>query len=200
MTQRHHPLARPHVCRDGAPTLNRVDPAIFEFTYFAACMSCGFCHDWCCTHGVDVDLPKVNAILARKDEIARFTGIAPALWFDGNVQADREVPGGQFMRTRIHNGRCVFLNSAGRGCQLHSFALDQGVEYHQLKPFMSSLFPLTFNDGLLTVADEIAGRYLVCRDQGVSCYEGVRGELAYYFGEGLVQELDALAKPPKEIA
>ena len=194
MMQPFAQLARSYVCREGAPTLTRIDPAIFQCTYFADCMACGFCHDWCCAHGVDVDLPKANAILARKGEIARFTGVAPELWFDGEVRADPEVPGGQFMRTRRHNGRCVFANPAGRGCQLHRFALANGIDYHQLKPFMSSLFPLTFNDGLLTVSDEIAERYLVCRDQGASCYQGVRGELAYFFGDGLVQELDTLAQ------
>ena len=33
---------------------------------------------------------------------------------------------------------------------------------------------------------------LVCAGDGPSLYDGVRGELAYYFGRGLVEELDAL--------
>jgi hypothetical protein len=34
---------------------------------------------------------------------------------------------------------------------------------------------------------------LQCIDDGPSLYQGVRGEIEWYFGPGLVAELDALA-------
>ena len=187
------PLSRDYVCREGAPVLNRVDRAIFRYTYFARCMDCGFCHDWCCSHGVDVDVPKMQAILAMRDGLADVVATPVEHWFEPELRTDAEFPGGQFTRTRQVHGRCVFLNRTGRGCSLHKFALDKGINYHQVKPFMSSLFPLTFDGGLLTVAEEIAMRTLVCRDQGSSCYAGVRSELEYYFGASLVAELDRMA-------
>jgi hypothetical protein len=57
---------------------------------------------------------------------------------------------------------------------------------------VSILFPLTFNYGRLEPSSEVIDKSLVCAGDGPSVYEGGRGELAYYFGQGLVEELDAL--------
>jgi hypothetical protein len=54
------------------------------------------------------------------------------------------------------------------------------------------LFPLTFEDGVLVASSEVEERELVCAGSGPSLYEGVRGELAYYFGDAFVAELDSI--------
>lgn len=86
----------------------------------------------------------------------------------------------------------MFLNRRDRGCQLHAFALEKGLDYHDLKPVLSTLFPLTFDDGVLHVMDEVEDRSLVCLGSGPTLYRGVRAELAYYFGAALVAELDEI--------
>ena len=80
----------------------------------------------------------------------------------------------------------------GRGCMLHKLALVKGLDYHDLKPMVSALFPLTFGEGTLTVADEVSDGTLVCLGAFAAVYRGGRGELLYYFGPDLVAELDAL--------
>ena len=75
---------------------------------------------------------------------------------------------------------------------LHSFALERGLDYHELKPMVSSLFPVTFDWGLLHPSNEIEDRSLQCVDDGPTLYQGVRGEIEWYFGVELVRELDAL--------
>jgi hypothetical protein len=75
---------------------------------------------------------------------------------------------------------------------LHAFALEKGLDYHDLKPVLSTLFPLTFDDGVLHVMDEVEDRTLVCLGQGPTLYRGVRAELEYYFGPSFVEELDAI--------
>ena len=77
---------------------------------------------------------------------------------------------------------------------LHSFALERGLDYHELKPLVSSLFPLTFDWGLLHPSNEIADRSLQCIDDGPTLYRGVRSEIEWYFGEGLVAELDGIER------
>ena len=47
----------------------------------------------------------------------------------------REFPGGRQTRTSVEDGACVFRSRTGRGCMLHSFALDRGLDYHELKPW-----------------------------------------------------------------
>src|SRR5262245_30649289 len=49
-------LRRTYVARYGAPLISQVATDIFQLRYFTKCMSCTFCGDWCCTHGVDIDL------------------------------------------------------------------------------------------------------------------------------------------------
>ena len=76
---------------------------------------------------------------------------------------------------------------------LHAHALATGGDYHLLKPMVSALFPVTFGGGALFVADELQDDSLVCAGPGPTAYEAARSELAWYFGEPFVEELDALA-------
>ena len=92
----------------------------------------------------------------------------------------------------MKDGACVFLDRKQRGCKIHSYCLDNGIDYHQLKPLVSILFPLTFEGGALVASGELEDKSLICVDQGPNVYEGLRGELAYYFGEGFVAELDGI--------
>ena len=185
-------LPRDFTARYGAPVLRAVDPAIFRRRYFTHCMDCGFCHDWCCTFGVDVDRHHVDQILAHADALEAFLGVPRDLWFTGEVEQDEDVPGGETWRTRVTDGACVFLNRQGRGCQLHAFCLERGIEHRELKSIVDVLYPLTFEDGVLCPANEAAAGELVCLSTGPTLYRGVRSELTYFFGPELVVELDRL--------
>jgi hypothetical protein len=185
-------LPRPFPSRDGVPSIARVDRRIFALRYFTHCLQCGFCHDWCCQFGVDVELTRVRAIEQHAEELERYTGIPRARWFEPGIERDAEMPGGGARRTQVERGHCVFLRREGRGCLLHAFALDRGMDYHTIKSMVDCLFPLTFSDGLLGPADEILDGELVCAGQGPTLYRGVREELRYYFGDACVAALDAL--------
>lgn len=188
-----HPLSRSYACRWGVPVVDRVDTAIFRHRYFVECMQCSYCHDSCCQYGVDVDAANVARLEEHAGAVERFTGVPTDRWFTGEWKSDPEFPGGRHTRTRVEGGACVFRNRAGRGCTIHSFALAAGIDYHELKPMVSVLFPITFDEGLLHPSTEIEDRSLQCYGDGPTLYRGVRGELAWYFGGALVGELDALA-------
>jgi Fe-S-cluster containining protein len=170
--------------------VHTVDDAIFTRRYFGHCMQCGFCGDWCCSHGVDVSVRERDRILARADEIEPLVGYHRSRWFDERVTQDADFPGGAATRTAIVDGACVFLQRAGRGCTLHALALSAGEDYHAIKPMVSTLFPVTFGDGALLCSEELLDGSLVCGGAGPTAYEMARGELAHYFGEELVRELD----------
>jgi hypothetical protein len=187
-------LSRSYAARWGVPVVDRVETAIFVHTYFAHCMQCSYCHDSCCSYGVDVDASNVARLEARAADIEAYTGIAKEGWFSGQWTEDPEFPGGRHTRTRILDGACVFRNPAARGCMLHSFALARGVDYHELKPMVSVLFPITFDEGLLHPSNEIGDRSLQCYNDGPTLYRGVRGEVSWYFGHSLVAELDELER------
>jgi hypothetical protein len=187
-------FTRPYACRWGVPVVDRVDTAVFQRTYFMSCMQCTYCHDSCCQYGVDVDVHNVARLDERAEDIARYTGVPRERWFTGEWVEDGEFPGGRQTRTRVEDGACVFRNRKGRGCMLHSYALDRGVDYHHLKPMVSALFPITFDQGLLHPSNEIVDRSLQCIDDGPTLYRGVRGEIDWYFGPELVAELDGFER------
>jgi Fe-S-cluster containining protein len=181
------------VARDGAPVVQSVDDAIFTRRYFGHCMSCGFCADACCQHGVDVSIVERDRILARANELAPRVGRDVSEWFEPVVTADEDFPGGGATRTTVVEGRCVFLSRDTRGCVLHAMSLETKVDYHLLKPMVSALFPVTFGGGALLCSEELADGSLVCATDGPTAYEMARAELAYYFGDAFVEELDLLA-------
>jgi hypothetical protein len=178
--------------RYGVPVLTAVDVAVFGRRYFTHCMECSFCHDWCCSEGVDVDLHHLHALETHAAALEAHTGISRDRWFLEERSPDPEMPCGGSVRTRVVDGACVFRDRRGRGCLVHAYCLERGLDYHTLKPIVDCLFPLTFSEGLLTTAVEVDDGTLVCLDTGPTLYRGLRDELGYYFGEGLLRALDAI--------
>jgi hypothetical protein len=185
-------LATAYPCKSGGPMLRAVDTAIFTLRYFTRCMACGFCRDSCCRHGVDVDLENAARLKALPQAFHDRIGVPDSAWFTDTITQDAEFPGGRHVRTQVRRGACVFLNRAARGCHIHAYALEAGMDYHDVKPLVSTLFPATFEQGVLAPSAEVADGSLVCAGEGSSVYAGARDELLYYFGPGLVAELDLL--------
>ena len=185
-------LSRTYTARYGAPAIAQVAVEIFQLRYFTHCMSCKFCGDWCCSFGVDIDVENVARVLKYKDELEARIKVPAADWFLGEPDEHPDYPGGACVRTNTVEGKCVFLDRGKRGCHLHAFALEKGLDYHDLKPVLSTMFPLTFDEGVLHVMDEVDDRTLVCLGEGPTLYRGVRAELEYYFGPSFVAELDEI--------
>ena len=93
----------------------------------------------------------------------------------------------------MSDGRCVFLNRQSRGCMIHRFCVEKGIDFHALKSMVCSLFPITFDQKLLRPSFEIFEESLICMNTGHSLYHSVRADLIYYFGNDFANELDALS-------
>jgi hypothetical protein len=185
-------LSRPYASRDGLPIIRQVDPRIYRQTYFAACLDCTFCHDGCCTHGARVDPVWLKRTAARADDLESFLGIPRAQWFQDWFEPDNDYAGGGFTRTALTQDRCIFLNREGRGCLLHRFALDRGLDPREVKPMVCCLFPVLWENGVLNPALEVLEESLVCLGPGETLYRSARANLAYFFGDDFVAELDTL--------
>ena len=185
-------LARNYASREGAPVIHAIDPAIFSLRYFMRCMACGYCKDQCCDHGVDVDVGNAARLRQLGPDFHDRIGVPSTHWFTNSVTPDREFPSGAHVRTTVHNGKCVFSSLGGRGCAIHAYCLEHGLDHHTLKPMVSALFPITFENGVLLPSSEAVDGTLVCSGEGATLYEGAREELEYYFGHELVAELDVL--------
>ncbi len=196
-------LSRGYECKLGSPTIHSVDPQIFKHRYFQKCLSCSYCGHSCCNWGVDVDVEAYERIKGERARLEAYMGSPFESWFTHEWEVNADYPGGKSTRTTVVGGTCVFQNRENGLCKLHAFALDHDLDYHFIKPLIASLFPLTFGDGVLVVAEEIEEGSLACYGAGPSCYEGVRDEVAFFWGEDLVKELDALAAaygPPTNAA
>ena len=185
-------LSRNYTCVQGAPIIHSVNTDIFALRYFARCMACGFCNDQCCSYGVDIDLANAMRLSMLGEDFAKRVRVPRGEWFTTEVAQDEEFPSGSYVRTEAKDGKCVF-HSGARGCVIHAYALEKGIDYHDLKPLVSTLFPATFDYGVLGASNEVHDKSLVCSGDGQTVYEGTRAELAYYFGPDFVAELDALA-------
>jgi Fe-S-cluster containining protein len=188
------PLTRPYAAREGAPVLTHVAPRIFTLTYYQPCMECNFCHDQCCSYGVALDLPNKARIEAHAAGIQPLATGGQKSWFKSEVVDDPDFPGARALDTRVVGRGCAFLQPGGRGCSIHRYCIEQGMDYHDLKPIYCSLFPITVDGGYLVPSCEVDEKSLACVDHGATLYQGSRPELLYYFGEEFIAELDALEK------
>lgn len=186
------PLSKEY--RSGNMAISFVHRDIFLKSYFARCLECTFCHDWCCSYGADIDIQNVEKIEQQKKEILPFVRPPEGDWFEPKYTYYEEYAGNQYTRINPQGPRCAFISRDQRGCGLHRYALSKGMDYHEIKPLVCILFPLNFEEGILSIAPELDDNSLVCAGAGASAYQSIRNELNYYFGQGFLEELDALEK------
>jgi Fe-S-cluster containining protein len=186
------PLSKEYL--SGNMAISFVHRDIFLKTYFAQCLQCNFCHDWCCSFGADIDIQNVERIEQRKEEILPFVRPPEGEWFEADYTYYEEYAGNQYTRINPQGPRCVFISKDQRGCGLHRYAVSKGMDYHEIKPLVCILFPLSFEEGILSLAAELHDNSLVCSGEGYSAYQSMRNELDHYFGRELVEELDGVEK------
>jgi hypothetical protein len=136
----------------------------------------------------------MEKIQQRKEEIMPFVRPPEGQWFDPGYTYYEEYAGNQFTRINTQGPRCVFISKDQRGCGLHRYAISKQMDYHEIKPLVCILFPLSFGEGILSVAPELEDDSLVCSGSGYSAYQSLRSELEYYFGHEFVEELDGIEK------
>jgi Fe-S-cluster containining protein len=178
----------------GNMAISFVHRDIFLKEYFAHCLQCNFCHDACCSYGADIDIQNVAKIQQQKAEILPFVRPPEAEWFEAEYAYYEEYAGNQYTRINPQGPRCAFISKDQRGCGLHRYAISKHMDYHEIKPLVCILFPLSFGEGILSLAPELDDSSLICSGSGYSAYQSMRSELQYYFGQELVQELDAIEK------
>jgi Fe-S-cluster containining protein len=196
------------------PVVQLVHPDIFRFSFAADCMThacrveenaddngCGTAYhqdDACCRYGCDVDLFERDAIQKRAAEIARIMPPDlrdPARWFDDAQAEEADSPSGICTRTaRVdmskEAGRCVFLGHDQRGCALHRAALESGFAPEEIKPVVCRLYPLSFAEAALGLADDFEWYNCAHHQGGPSVYRVMRDTLLSVYGEDCVRALD----------
>jgi hypothetical protein len=190
-----------------------VERAIFTASFTSSCVGhqC-LCRDEndkprldaCCQHGADVTIPEKEAILRRAKEVASVMKAerrSPAGWFDEREpEEDPEAPFGYVVRTATSDlssdeSGCVFLeHDEGRGCGLHIAAQKYGFDPAEIKPGACRLYPLSYSDGRLMLAEDFA-RYSCANAGDSDVYAMMRATLDQVFGGRLTEALDQAIEP-----
>lgn len=184
----YHVLLILTVKKISAPVVKQIDDGIFTKRYLGNCMDCSFCDDICCSYGCAVDRQEVATILKYAGQLEPELGIPSSRWFEDKFESDVDYPSGEVCRTKVLNGRCVFFKRGFRGCSIHRFGLNKGVDIHQIKPMVCSLFPVTWEDDRMFVSSFLDE--LPCKDKGVTVFEAQKDVLKVYFGSDFVSELE----------
>ena len=148
--------------------------------------------DACCQYGCDVDLLERDAILARADLIRPLlrADVDGKPWFETDEEVDPDYPSGRVVRTEVHDDGCLFLAHDRRGCAIHRASIEQGWDFRGVKPAICRLFPLSYEEDMIVIADE-ATEYSCAHVDGPTLYRITRDTLGELFGADLVVQLDA---------
>ncbi len=121
--------------------------------------------DGCCTHGAyltdDDDRARLAAgvaMLSRDDWEFFDEGSADdPLGPGGYLEENEDLDGEPALKTRLHDGACIFLNRpgfpAGQGCSLHGMALRKGLEPLTVKPDVCWQLPMRREQDWVTRPD-----------------------------------------------
>ena len=116
---------------------------------------------------------------------------------------DPDYPSGKVVRTEVFNDGCLFLAHDRRGCAIHRASLEQGWDYNGVKPAICRLFPLSYEEDQIVIADEYVD-YSCAHKDGITVYQQARQAIHDAFGPELVAAMDAaeakvLAAQPKRL-
>lgn len=174
----------------GAIKLHAVEDDLFKHLCIPDCLQFDVCHDICCSYGCDVSRDEVARIMAHKEELEKLLKLPAERWFKQHWTKDSDFPSGEFVRSRVRRGKCVFYAHELRGCMLHRFAVRERFDPHLIKPMVCFMFPATWENGNLLAAGFLSE--LPCDAKGVTVYQSQKKEIGYYFGTEIVKELDGL--------
>lgn len=177
----------------------KVDPNIFEPKFVADCAMYN-CNATCCQHGVMVDLEERENILTHAELIQKYMephqDKNPDGWFDKEEEFDLDYPSGRVVGTQTRDYGCVFLDSSGR-CVLQKAAMGEGMSKFALKPFFCFAFPITIEQGVLTVDDlDFINRVECCalvEHGSLSAMEVCAEELEFVVGKEGFKEMQEIS-------
>ncbi len=184
------------------PRFTKAELDVFTRRVVADCMthSCAIHEtgtvrlDACCQYGCDVDLFEKDAILANADKIRPVlaTEVQHLPWFDeSEPEHDPDVPSGTVVRTAVHTKGCLFLSHDKRGCGIHRASIEQGWDFHGIKPSICRLFPLSYGEGMILVSDDYQDYSCAYQADAPTLYRVARDTIGALFGADLVAAMDA---------
>ena len=113
------------------------------------------CDDECCKYGADVDKESYDLIFKYRRIVEREIGRRIESCFKKRWLNDSHYLGGNAVESRVgRSGFCMFHAVIGKGCVLYKLVHEKELP-RRLIPSICRLYPLTWADGKLTIADDV---------------------------------------------
>jgi hypothetical protein len=126
-------------------------PELFSQGFAAGSGPCR-CSSDCCSGGVYADVAERDRILALKEKIKAQMDETQTtdenLWFDSEIEDDRDFASGQCVGTTVVNNKCAFLNVKGH-CSIQLAAVAEGLDRWAWKPLFCVLYPIEITDRVI---------------------------------------------------
>ncbi len=170
----------------------KVDDNILDGRFAGSCAT-SRCKGSCCESGVWVDVSERDRVVANADLVREQMDLDQEQradhWFDAETTQDTDFPSAQAVGTRLHNGACVFLNSARR-CVLQIAGEQREIT---LKPFFCTAFPIVVCNGKLAVDEGLDTNCCSLVAEGeLDVFDVCSEELKHVLGEEGRRELRLL--------
>ncbi len=113
------------------------------------------CNDECCRYGADIDKESYDLILKNRRIIEKEIGRKIETCFKKRWLDDEHYLGGNAIETKVGpSGFCMLHSSEGKGCALYKLVHENDLPRRMI-PSICRLYPLTWADEHLTIADDI---------------------------------------------
>jgi Protein of unknown function (DUF3109) len=173
-----------------------ISPELYQKGYKQGAGPCS-CSSVCCQHGVYVDIGERDRAIAHKEIIKKFMDETQRLdeheWFERDEEDDVDFVSGRCVSTRVVNGKCAFLDKAGR-CSMQMAGTMSGMHKWSLKPIFCILYPLEVSNNVISFDDMLNEEQQCCtidNDFDMPLFEACKEELTYILGTDGYSELEA---------
>jgi Protein of unknown function (DUF3109) len=176
-----------------------ISPELYQKGYKGGAGPCS-CTSTCCQHGVYVDITERDKALAHKEIIKKFMDETQSLdenqWFETGEESDPDFTSGKCASTQVVNGKCAFLDRAGR-CSMQMAGTSEGKHKWDLKPIFCILFPLEISNNVIAFDDMLDEEQQCCTisdEFDTPLFEACKEELVHLIGLDGYAELETYYK------
>jgi len=173
----------------------KIHPSVFTTMFPKKCVVKN-CKSMCCEGGAWIDIKEKEKILKNKELFKKYlrkSSQDESAWFEEEHEND-EFPSGRAVGINDLPKNFCILFEPEHGCVLQKAAIEQGKHEWAYKSFFCILFPLTIENGMLTIDEEM--ECLECsrpENQKIPIWQACEREIKYLLGNDFYKELEQMA-------
>jgi len=133
--------------------LNSINNNCYTRKGFNSCFKCA-CMDKCCQYSADVDKESYDLLIQHRYIVEPYIGRKIEDCFSVILKDTEYLGGFAYKAIKGKDGYCIFHSKTEKGCILYSLVMSGIIQHRRLIPSICRLYPLTWNNGVLSMYDE----------------------------------------------